>query len=82
MRERVEDLGRLSVLLDNILEKEIFSSINCRPKDFAEVFYGKDRETQEDLLRTFAYGISDVESEICECRVIALGQDDLNEPTE
>lgn len=81
-RERIEDLGRLAVHLDIILEKDVFNEIGCRAKDFAERFYEKDKESQEDLLRTLAYDLVDIKSELCDCRCIARGEDDLNEPAE
>jgi len=79
MRERVEDLGKISVLLDAILDHEIWdnrASIACRNKDFAEVFKTLDEETQEEFLHNLVYQLEELRDKIHECREIAYGEED------
>jgi len=79
-RLRCEDLGRLAVLLERILELPIWELYHGRNKDFVEYFDSLDKEKQWDLLHDFIYGIDNVKDKILDCRSIALGTDDLNDP--
>lgn len=79
MRNRLEDLGRLNVLIRKILEDmPVFQLIQGRDKDFSEEFYEYTSEKQEDLLHGLAYGISQLKEELYECLAISEGTDDLN----
>ena len=78
-RERVEDLGKLSVMLDNILENEIFeNTLWSRAKDFPDVFFSMDEDKQFESIRNFAYGLESFKEKIYECLSIANGQDESN----
>lgn len=79
MRERIEDLGRLSVLLNNIIDMEIFELYHGRDKDFSEFFRELDVEKREDLLDSLIYGLSDIRQKLFDCISIAEGCDSLNE---
>lgn len=78
-RERVEDLGKLSIMLDNILDHEIFeNSMWTRAKDFPDVFFSLDENTQFESIRNFAYGLDSIKEKIYECLSIANGQNESN----
>jgi len=79
MRQRVEDLGKIAVLLDAILEQEIWENrcaIACRNKDFVEVFKTLDEETQDEFLHSIVYQLEELREKIYECREIAYGEED------
>ncbi len=78
MRERIEDIGRLCVMIDKLLEHELFNIITCRDKDFVDVFEEMQQEQRDDLLHSIAYGISSVRDELYEMLSIAKGTDPLN----
>ena len=82
MRERVEDLGRLAVLLDNLLEHKLFDESNLprRCKDCHEWWEAMSEDKRDDALHSIIYGIDDVKDKICEAISIARGQDYLNDP--
>jgi hypothetical protein len=79
MRERIEDLGRLCVMIDKLLEHDVFSLITCRDKDFVDVFCEMKEEQKDDLLHSIAYGISGVRDELYNMLAIAQGSDLLND---
>ncbi len=84
MRQRVEDLGRLSVLVRNLLDHELFEDGILRPrrpKDYAEWFESKTDDQKDDILRAWAYGIENISNKLHEMLAIAKGTDDLNETT-
>jgi len=78
-RDRLEDLGRLSVMIDNILENEIFSEERMMAKDFPEWFCEQCPEKRETILNRFAIGIQEVENALLNALEIAKGIDVLNE---
>jgi hypothetical protein len=82
MRQRVEDLGRISVLLDQVLELNIFELYEGRLKDFPDFFEELDEEKKEELLRKLIYGLDNIKDHVYKIKEIAEGQDRLNEPTE
>lgn len=79
MRERVEDLGRISVMIDMMLEAELWDIYAGRNKDFTDYFGGLDQEKQDDLLHNLIYGLSHVKDKLYEVASIADGRDSLNE---
>lgn len=80
MRQRVEDLGRLMVMIDQILIHSLFEDRpNVRNKDFEEWFYELKKEEQEATLHAMIYGISDIHEKLYECLEVAKGEDYLNE---
>ncbi len=83
MRQRIEDLGRLAVLLQNLLEQELFAGEGrfrpLRPKDTWDWFQTKTDDEKEDILRSWAYGIEAISEKVYEMLSIAEGTDPLNE---
>lgn len=78
-RERVEDLGKLSIMLDNILDHEIFENTMWhRAKDSHDIFFSLDENTQSESIRNFAYGLDYIKEKIYECLSIANGQSESN----
>jgi len=75
-RERLEDLGRIRVLLENIDELLLFDFYTGRRKDFVEWFRELDKERQDDMLENLINGISRLEDRLSECIVIARGHDE------
>lgn len=76
MRNRVEDLGRLAVLLKNILDEDLFMCI-YREEDFVKHYVtGKDQEIEHKLEKLFDR-ILIMRSRILACLEIANGTDDL-----
>lgn len=73
-RERIEDLGRLAIMLSKISSHELFDVFSKgRTKDSWDNFCGLDEDQKEDLILKIAYRLKDVESEICDCLMIAQG---------
>jgi len=80
MRERVEDLGRIVVLIDWTLDLPIWEVYSGRKKDFVDHFRTLDEEKQDDLLHNIIYGIEGLKDKLQEISSIAEGMDRLNEP--
>lgn len=78
-RDRIEDLGRLSVLLDNILDHHLFREERMRPKDFSGWFFEQDEDKKYEILDRFAYGIQAIEEALGHMRQISRGEDILND---
>ncbi len=76
-KERIEDLGRLSTLLNQLYSDEIFDTFD-RPKYASEVFFALSHERQYEMIETIAYGLERIHDQISECCCIADGTDDLN----
>jgi len=81
MRQRVEDLGRLAVLIQNLLDHQLFDegSLPRRPKDYWEWFTSLSEDKQVDVLHSWAYGIDNLKEKLYEMLSIAEGTDVLNE---
>ena len=80
VRERVEDLGRIAVMVDVILEHEVFESpYTGRNKDFPEWFETRTPDERHEILTRWVYGIDAISERLCEIREIARGEDVLNE---
>jgi len=77
-RKRIEDLGRLSVLLENILEHEIFREERMLPQDFENWFETQDHEKKQEILERIGRNIPEVEEMLLESLAIAKGIDCLN----
>jgi hypothetical protein len=82
MRERVEDLGRISVLIDVLLEAEVWDLYSGRKKDFCDHFETLDEDKKSDLLHNLIYGLYYVKDKLYDIAHIADGRDLLNEPPE
>ncbi len=81
MRHRVEDLGRLAVLIRNLLDHPLFqeSFLPGRPKDYWEWFSELPEEKKNDVLHAWVYGIENISEKLYEMLEIAEGTDRLNE---
>lgn len=83
MRQRVEDLGRIWVLVKEILDNEIFDKSGCmaphRPKDYLEWWSIKTENERMDILCTIFYGIRSVEDQLYDVLSVAEGSDHLNQ---
>jgi len=85
-RQRIEDLGRLMVMLDYLLEHDLFDKLfpsNERPKDFIEFKWDvlkKDPEKAEEFLEDIVYAVHSVREKLYECLEVAKGWDTLNDP--
>lgn len=85
MRHRIEDLGRIAVLIRNVLDRGIFDSPDKnprRPKDVWEWFSSKSDDEKDDILRSWSYGMEDISFKLHEILSIAEGIDPLNEERE
>jgi hypothetical protein len=84
MRNRLEDLGRIAVMLDSVIElfddfEEIYSGRN---KDFADWFETQTDVMKEKVLRCLVYDRETVKEKIYAISEIAEGRDRLNEKDE
>ena len=81
MRHRIEDLGRIAVLLQDLLKQEMFNDINRpnRPKDCLDWWSKFDKDKQSEMLYTWSYGIQNIEHAIYEIMSVAEGTDNLNQ---
>lgn len=79
MRERVEDLGRLSVLLKDALELDLFEKPMCRNKDFLDWFDSLNAEDKDSFIHALPYQIQELKEALWEMLTIAEGNDILNE---
>jgi hypothetical protein len=77
-RDRIEDLGRLAVLIENMLENSIFLEERTRPKYFYDWFLSQTAEKQSEILERFLQGLDVVEGRLIEALEIARGLDSLN----
>lgn len=77
-RQRVEDLGRIAVLLRHVLDLGVFDIPNGRPKHYPDRFNGLPEEAKDEELLTIAYGIDNIQTHLHEILAIAEGNDDLN----
>ncbi len=85
MRHRLEDLGRLAVLLRNLLDHELFDEPRFRPyrpKEYGEWFGSKTEDQRDDILRAWAYGLENMSEKLYDMLSIAEGTDPLNESIE
>jgi len=80
MRNRLEDLGRLSVMLRNATEMEIFEDRPCRNKEFTEWVEGLSEEAREDYLHGIPYKLDELQNKLYDMLSIAECRDDLNNP--
>ncbi len=81
MRQRIEDLGRLAILLQNLLDHQLFDEhhLTNRPKHYLEWFDQLSKDKKDEIVRSWAYGIDDLRGKIYDLLAIAEGTDILNE---
>lgn len=76
-RERIEDLGRLNVMLKNLMDDEIFTKYaDIRPKDFPEWFSCKEEDKKWEILNHLAYSVRDLREKLCEMWEITEGDEE------
>lgn len=81
MRQRIEDLGRLAVLIKNLLDHQVFNkeARTNRPKYYFEWFSKLSEREKEEVIYAWAYGIEDLKDKLFNMLSIAEGTDHLNE---
>ena len=79
-RERVEDLGRLLVLLESMCTHAIFEKFEMFSKHYCvEEYLNKLNDDQKsDFFESIRFWVNDLEGKIAECVLIARAHDDLN----
>ncbi len=78
MKNRLEDLGKLSVLLEQLYNHEIFETYTGRPKDFEDWFERRTDDEKSEILHSIIYNIEDIQQKIAECKYIADGNNNEN----
>lgn len=83
MRHRLEDLGRLTVILDTLSDHDLFSDFEQFGKHhtFEQWLNKQDEEKRSDYLYTIMYQIRYIHDKLCECVCIGKGLDSLAEYT-
>ncbi|MBS0654701.1 MAG: hypothetical protein JSR46_02895 [Verrucomicrobia bacterium] len=82
MRHRLEDLGRLAVMIDNLLEHKLFEDYDLRPgrpKDYGEWFASKTEDQKDDIIHAWVYGLESIRDKLYDMLSIAQGTDLLND---
>lgn len=80
MRERVEDLGRIQVMISHLLDQDLFDMIShVRKKDFLDDFSNKSEDERDTFIHQLPYQIEDIQEKLYDILCIANGQDTLNE---
>ena len=82
MRKRIEDLGRICVMIDDILDLDVWDLYSGRKKDFTEYFEDLCEQDRDDLLHNLIYGLEGVKDKLYKVSEIAEGTDRLNECNE
>jgi hypothetical protein len=76
MKNRLEDLGKLSILLRYLFDHEIFDIFDeTRSKDACEWFTALSDDRKMEIIHALAYGLSDLKDKVAECFVIADGEE-------
>lgn len=81
MRERIEDIGRILVLIKNLQEHQIFSEeyLPSRSRDAEEWFDSLHEDKKYDVIRHFCYSLSDLSDKMFDIQMICEGTDYLND---
>jgi len=76
--ERIEDLGKLSVMLQQALDHDMWDikSSFCRDKEFADNFQLLPTDEQHDKLHDHAYHMSSLKDLLYTMKEIADGESD------
>lgn len=76
-KERIEDLGRLSVMLNDMWHHDLFNlPVWTRPKDAPAFFFSLNTEQQESFIHDLAYMMESLHDKISDCSIIASGLED------
>ncbi len=81
MRKRSEDLGRLSVMIDGIIEHDLFEKFDNYSKHFTleeELQKRESDEARSDALWMIQAQVHHVKELLYACLEIAQGEDRLN----
>jgi hypothetical protein len=85
MRNRLEDLGRLAVMLESMAAHELFEKLSdakVRPKDFLDRFNLQSQVYQNDFIHDLGYQIESLRGLVYVMLEIANGEDRLNQDCE
>lgn len=77
-RERIEDLGRLAVMIHNLIEKIDEVDKPRRPKDCHEWYESKTQDQKDDVINSYCYLLENLQQHLYKLLAIAEGTDDLN----
>lgn len=73
-RERIEDLGKLSVMIGDIfLDDFLIEKYFRRPKDSWDSFCNLDENQKQEYVLSVAYGIERIKEKLADCLYIANG---------
>ena len=73
-------MGRIAVMVKNLLDHELFEDRHYRNKDYSEWFEQQTEDKRDDILRAWVYGLDSLKEQIYEILEIAEGTDLLNTP--
>ena len=79
-RNRLEDIGRICEMVNNIYEDEVFTLIptQVRCKDAIDWFKELTEEKKDDFVDSIAYGLSRIQEQLAEIHCLARwGDEDL-----
>lgn len=83
VRERVEDLGRILVVLEKSHEFfDLLDRSHLKLDNFIDYYSNEDSEKNEERLCELYTYIRNMENIVSECILIARGHDDLNSTRE
>jgi len=71
----LEDLGKIYVMLDNLMEHHLFQESRMNSKKFPEWFMEQERVRQIEILDRYASGVDEIEEALYDIREIARGED-------
>lgn len=82
MKHRLEDLGKISVMIDCLLEilEEFEEVYPGRNKDFVDWFDEQDEEKKETVLHKLVYDRESIKERLYKISEIADGRDNFNTP--
>ena len=75
-RERIEDLGRISVMLDQIYDHPIFELYNGAPKRIHEWWNTLSEDQRWDFINNVAYGLEAIHFILGDILSIAKGNEE------
>lgn len=78
-RNRLEDIGRIMVLIDNLIENPVFEMYEGRAKDFIDYFESMEHEKRIDFADDMYRGLRNVHEKLYDIYTICKGEDQLNE---
>lgn len=75
MKQRIEDLGRIRVMLEDLLDREIMELWGHSAKYFDDWFVEQTEEKKGDIIHDLAYGIRGIHDKLYDILSIAKGDD-------